>query len=81
MVITADFRSAEGGSIPLALISCKLPGGQAVRRQTLTQQTLVRTQAGQLVNNWRVAACGRQSVLKTDMPGESLRVQLLCPPP
>lgn len=22
------------------------------------------------VENWRVAACGRQSVLKTDMPGE-----------
>ena len=48
---------------------------------TLIQQILVRVQAGQCsLKNGKVAARGRQSVLKTDVPGESLWVRLLCLP-
>ena len=62
---------------PLLEIFALWPKGRAA---DFDSASLGSIPSGAVLEKWKVAERGFQSVLKTDMPGESLWVRLLCLP-
>ena len=79
MAIMVDFRSADGGSIPLAPMT-QIALWSNGRTEDFDSSSSGSNPGEAVLDNWKVAVRGHQSVLNTDMPGESLWVRLLCLP-